>query len=1174
MAQIMCYYKYPKKGIGSNCYTHPVYGQLCADFEKTNYNWINPTNEDYKLLSYHVGVGMNMGFCSDRYGSVPLADDYFFTLDKHFGYTSELLSTFAWDTKLLMDIIEQQKPIFAILPGDPGHAVVLDGFDSNGFLHINFGWGGISNGYYLLNNSSLMYLRPFKFGTNISQAILMQPGHISLNKEDSLVLVSVKNNISNLNWDLSNSRMRHGITTVNGRVIGIDISSSNMIGNEGSIPENIGNLKELLRLNIAGKLHGTIPNSIPNLKKLRGLQISNFSGTLSDTIPENIGNLSELTHLSIYNSTQGTIPTSIANLKNLHWLNLQTGNLEGIIPENIYNLTNLQILELANQKITGELTENFGKLKNLNYLDLSGNKLSGKIPFSIGEISNLTYVDLSENQFNGQIPSSFKNCNQISFFKLKSNKLEGKCPAIFREMKQITNLDLSKNLLTEIPEDIGNLSNLLTLNLNNNLLTSLPDSLNQLRALNSLSANSNKIKRLSENMNQLTSLSTIDLSNNEITYFHNDLYSLSKLTTLNLNNNKITRLPTIAADWNVRLFSIQNNELTGYLHPNFLRTEPGYYRFDNNCFVYNDIPAGTDFTYKVGAQKTVKLSKTIFKGKIGDTIQIDIRKLINNLNKNDKFLWCQQPKVEKEFQPQIDVEEGPVLHLVLTDRNISNRYYCVIKNDSAATWKDPESSKRYPCLSALTTERVSLDTLTKAEFLLEKYPESYIVGSENILKKEISDKIVTLISPFKMRGLKKWEGSADGKTWHELSGSMSQNDLKTNLFSVKEDELIISPKTPSYYRCALYETNCATRYSDTIKVNPYGKLICDTTLNVQNKTVTIKKDSIELTIPQGITSGNFRLTIVKLDKPPVKADSVYRMSSVYDVTVSFGDSFYLPIVVKLKNLNKKSFNQLYIENYKAVSFNDITQKWEYYKDASINLKDTTLTFGTYHFTKLGYYEFNDMNYTHIFTSGRVNVIYRYGNGYQETNFFDRYNSLTTNQGLRDWQNTNTDPDKNGNPFLIQDIAQYMNQIITKCDQLGLETPSLRFNVYVYPIGNYGQIGAASYLSGRGFLYIDPIFMSTDQIMDENRKMLMTTLAHEYTHYTQDYYMSMLINNYFWQEAVAPIGGRMIWNIVQLPETEPEMLLRDALSPSNDNGDQIFQMLPYQASPDGWDGLLR
>ena len=32
-----------------------------------------------------------------------------------------------------------------------GHEFVCDGYDGNGMFHINWGWNGLSNGYFLLN---------------------------------------------------------------------------------------------------------------------------------------------------------------------------------------------------------------------------------------------------------------------------------------------------------------------------------------------------------------------------------------------------------------------------------------------------------------------------------------------------------------------------------------------------------------------------------------------------------------------------------------------------------------------------------------------------------------------------------------------------------------------------------------------------------------------------------------------------------------------------------------------------------------------------------------------------------------------------------------------------------------------------------------------------------------
>ena len=99
-------------------------------------------------------------------------------------------------------------------------------------------------------------------------------------------------------------------------------------------------------------------------------------------------------------------------------------------------------------------------------------------------------------------------------------------------------------------------------------------------------------------------------------------------------------------------------------------------------------------------------------------------------------------------------------------------------------------------------------------------------------------------------------------------------------------------------------------------------------------------------------------------------------------------------------------------------------------------------------------------------------------------------------------------DKNGTPYMIQDIANYTEQIIQKFKTLGIETPDLRFNVYVSVInaGAAGKVDAGTYLAGRGYLYIDPYMITIDKELDKNRETMRMALAHEYMHFTQDYYI--------------------------------------------------------------------
>ena len=62
--------------------------------------------------------------------------------------------------RLMTHEIDHQRPIlYAGYDKTMGHAFVLDGYDANGFFSVNWGWGGMSNGFY-----SMDALNPYEQG--------------------------------------------------------------------------------------------------------------------------------------------------------------------------------------------------------------------------------------------------------------------------------------------------------------------------------------------------------------------------------------------------------------------------------------------------------------------------------------------------------------------------------------------------------------------------------------------------------------------------------------------------------------------------------------------------------------------------------------------------------------------------------------------------------------------------------------------------------------------------------------------------------------------------------------------------------------------------------------------------------------------------------------------------
>ena len=79
-----------------------------------------------------------------------------------------------------------------------------------------------------------------------------------------------------------------------------------------------------------------------------------------------------------------------------------------------------------------------------------------------------------------------------------------------------TKLDLNNFGLTELPESLGRLTQLLELCLNDNKLTSLPDGLSHLTQLQTLQLFSNKLKRFPHALRTLTALRTCLKSLNSV----------------------------------------------------------------------------------------------------------------------------------------------------------------------------------------------------------------------------------------------------------------------------------------------------------------------------------------------------------------------------------------------------------------------------------------------------------------------------------------------------------------------------------------------------------------------------------------------------------------------------------------------------------------------------------
>ena len=168
--QIMRYYRYPQQGTGSKSYVFN--GQtLSADFGNTTYDWDNmlafyPSEgvsqeqiDAAATLAYQFGVSVEMEYAENGSGALSMLVPH--ALKTYFGYDNgvtmrrrNFYSGTEW-LDIIKNELDHNRPVYYGATSDNGlggHAFVCDGYDSEGYVHINWGWYGMSNGYFLVNH--------------------------------------------------------------------------------------------------------------------------------------------------------------------------------------------------------------------------------------------------------------------------------------------------------------------------------------------------------------------------------------------------------------------------------------------------------------------------------------------------------------------------------------------------------------------------------------------------------------------------------------------------------------------------------------------------------------------------------------------------------------------------------------------------------------------------------------------------------------------------------------------------------------------------------------------------------------------------------------------------------------------------------------------------------------
>lgn len=168
MSQAVKYHNWPITGSGTSSYTWKNGSRtLSYNYGETTYDWDNMLNSyngssslverrAVSTLMKDMGGSVEMMYGANSSGAysanIAGALATYFRYGKDVQYLlRDYYSLMEWEEIIYNTLLENGPVIYGGQAPVGGHSFICDGYQGEGYFHINWGWGGTSDGYFLLD---------------------------------------------------------------------------------------------------------------------------------------------------------------------------------------------------------------------------------------------------------------------------------------------------------------------------------------------------------------------------------------------------------------------------------------------------------------------------------------------------------------------------------------------------------------------------------------------------------------------------------------------------------------------------------------------------------------------------------------------------------------------------------------------------------------------------------------------------------------------------------------------------------------------------------------------------------------------------------------------------------------------------------------------------------------